>query len=263
MEGCAGILNHDDWVLWESRYYEKGKRLLTEEVNAAVAGFADAGATEIIVADGHGYGGIDPEILDERALLARGWPRLPYPFGMDKSFAAFAFVGQHAKAGTPYSHLTHTGSGRVIDLMVNGISIGEYGQLAFCAMELGIPTIFASGENALCLEAEALTPGIVTVSVKEGILPDGLDHLDSKSYMNAKLAAVHLSPRKARKLIKAGAYEALSMLKAKPQVFTYPKLDPPYTLNIKYRKNEGKPPYKVNKRHPNSIIGLFNSLYMK
>ena len=68
MEGCAGILNHDDWVMPEGRYYEKGKRLLTEEVNAALAGFFEAGAGEVVVVDGHGYGGIDPELLLLEAL---------------------------------------------------------------------------------------------------------------------------------------------------------------------------------------------------
>lgn len=263
MEGCAGILNHDDWVTPAGRWYEQGRSFLTEETNAAIAGFFDAGATEIVVADAHGYGGINPELLDERVLLARGWSRLPYPFGMDNSIDALAFVGQHAKAGTPYSHITHTGWFSVIDETVNGISIGEYGELALCAMELEIPTIFASGEKALCHEAEALTPGVVTVSVKEGTLTDGLDTLDCDNYHKAKLAAVHLSPSKARKLIKAGAFEALSRLKTNQGAFHYPKLSPPYTFNKKYRKNGDKPPFEVEKTHPDSIIGLFNSQFIK
>lgn len=95
------------------------------------------------------------------------------------SFTALAFVGQHAKAGAPCSHITHTQWFNYIDLTINGISIGEYGQLALCAMELGVPTIFACGEKALAEEAEKLTPGVVTVVVKRGILPDGLEHLDT------------------------------------------------------------------------------------
>ena len=35
MEGVAGILNFQDWAFNDGRYYDKGKRLLTEEVNAA------------------------------------------------------------------------------------------------------------------------------------------------------------------------------------------------------------------------------------
>ena len=57
MEGCAGILNFKDWVFPEGRYYDKGKRLLTLEVNAVAEGFFAAGADEVLVADGHGRSG--------------------------------------------------------------------------------------------------------------------------------------------------------------------------------------------------------------
>ncbi len=69
MEGVAGMLNFEDWCVPDGRYYDKGKRLLTLEVNAAIEGFFHGGATEIVVVDGHGNGGIDPELLDERAQL--------------------------------------------------------------------------------------------------------------------------------------------------------------------------------------------------
>jgi len=260
MEGCAGILNHDDWVTPEGRYYEKGKRLLTEEVNAALAGFFEAGAGEVVVIDGHGYGGIDPELLDERALLSRGAPKPAWPWGLDKTFDALAFVGQHAKAGTPYSHITHTGWFNCIDRTINGISIGEYGNMALCAMELGIPTILACGEKALAEEAAALTPGVVTVSVKHGVLPDGLDALDCDAYRKAKLSAIHLSPMKARKLIKEGAFQALLKLKQQPEAFSSPKLTPPYVLEAKFRANGEKPAHVCRQEHPDSIIGLLNML---
>jgi D-amino peptidase len=261
MEGCAGILNLDDWVMPEGRYYERGQRFLTGEVNAAVAGFFEAGATEVVIIDGHGYGGIDPELLDERALLSLGAPKPVWPWGLDKTFDGLAFIGQHAKAGTPYSHITHTGWFNCIDAAVNGISIGEYGNMALCAMELGIPTVLACGEQALAAEAAALTPGVVTVSVKHGTLPDGLDALDCNAYSKAKLSAVHLSPLKARKMIKEGAFNALLKLKHEPEAFSYPKLTPPYVLEIKFRADGDKPAHSRRYEHPDSIIGLLNLQY--
>lgn len=108
MEGVAGVLNHDDWVVPDGQFFEKGQRFLTEEVNAAVDGFFKAGAGEVLVVDGHGDGGIDPELLDERALLKRDPGERIWPCGLDESYDSLAFVGQHAKAGTPYSHITHT-----------------------------------------------------------------------------------------------------------------------------------------------------------
>jgi D-aminopeptidase len=185
LEGVAGILNAEDWTRPDSRYYDKGKAMLTAEVNAATQAFLDNGFTEVIVNDGHGSGAIDPNLLHVQAKLIRGATKPIYPWGLDRSFAAFAFVGQHAKSRTSYSHLTHTGAFSVLSCAVNGYEIGEFGQCAYCAWELGIPTIFASGEKAFCVEAEELAPGIVTAAVKEGLLEDEFDHYDAKSFTDA------------------------------------------------------------------------------
>lgn len=260
MEGCAGILNFNDWVFPGGRYYDRGKRLLTLEVNAAAEGFFAGGADEILVVDGHGYGGIDPELLDERLSLMKGPPSPVFPFGLDSSFDAFACVGQHAKAGTPYSHMTHTDTLRVIDQTIQGISIGEYGQMALCARELGIPAIFAAGEEAFAREAEALTPGVVTVSVKRGLLPDGLDGLSEEEYAKSKLSAIHTAPVRARKLLAAGAEAALKKFREHPESFRYPELVPPFELRRKCRSHEGRPvPYTLVCRHPSSFIAMLNS----
>ena len=214
VEGCAGTLDFENWHNPAGRYYEKAKRFLTEETNAVIASFIEEGVDEIIVVDGHGYGGIDPELLNEHAALAHGRYENVYPWGLDTSYDALAFVGQHAKAGTPYSHLTHTGNCRVIDVRINNLSIGEYGQVALCAMELGVPTILACGELAFTKEAEALTFGVVTASVKEGLLPDdGYRDASMEEYSKAKLSAIHLSPLKARKIIKEAARRAIKKLK--------------------------------------------------
>jgi D-amino peptidase len=258
MEGVAGVLNHDDWVQPTGRFYDKGMRLLTGEVNAAVRGLAEAGVEEIVVVDGHGAGGIDPELLDSRALLHRGRSEAIWPWGLDRSFAALAFVGQHAKAGTPYSHITHTQWFDHRDLRLNGLSIGEYGQLALCAMELGIPTILACGEQALCEEASALTPGVETVAVKRGLLPDGLDDLDTDAYRRAKLSALHLSPEVVRARIQAGAVKAVERLRRKPGSFRYPALVPPYRLECDLRRSGDVPPHSLVACHPDSIIALMN-----
>ncbi|MBI3985775.1 MAG: M55 family metallopeptidase [Lentisphaerae bacterium] len=263
MEGCAGILTHDDWVRPTGRYYAQGQRLLTEETNAAIRGLMDGGATEILVVDGHGAGGIDPELLDERAQLLRGAPSPAWPWGLDKSFHGVGFVGQHAKAGTPNSHITHTQWFDHIDMAVNGVSIGEYGQLALCAMELGVPTILACGEEALAREAAALTPGVVTVAVKRGLLPDGLDALDADAYRNAKLSAIHLAPTRVRRLIAEGAKTAARRLAADPHSFRYPQLSPPYTRAVRLRKMGDTPAYAARDTHPDSLIALANMPYTR
>ena len=258
MEGAAGLLNFSDWCEPTGRYYAKGMRLLTEEVNAAIEGFFEDGAREIIVVDGHGCGGIDPELIDERALLMRGHYESVWPWGLDNTFDALAFVGQHAKAGTDYSHITHTQGFQYIHLAINGLSIGEYGQLALCAMELKVPTILACGEQALADEAEALTPGVVAVAVKRGLLPDGLNSLDTESYAEAKLSAIHCAPKRARALICEGARKAIGILKDQPSTFTCPDLKPPYVRTAAFRKSGDTPAHETRTEHPNSIIALMN-----
>jgi D-amino peptidase len=258
MEGSAGILNHDDWVLPTGRFYDKGQRLLTMEVNAACQGLFTGGAKEIVVADGHGAGGIDPELLNPRVKLLRGWGPAPYPFGLDASFDGFAVVGQHAKAGTPFSHITHTGWFNYIDVSINGFSVGEYGQLALCAMELGVPCILACGEEAFTREAEAFTPGVITASVKTGTLPDGLDALDQFEYRKAKLGALHLSPDKARQAIRAAALKAARKLATRPRLFKFPDIGAPYTMISRVRREGELPARTLKREHPSSVIELLN-----
>lgn len=256
MEGCAGILNSVDWVLPGGRWYEKGCSILTGETNAVIAGLIDGGADEVVVFDGHGAGGIDPLLLDSRAQLMRG--PFDYPLGLDKSFSGVCWVGQHAKAGTPHSHLTHTGGFNRIDESINGISVGEYGAVAFCAWELGVPCIFAGGEEAFAREAETLTPGIVTVSVKRGLMADSLEHLSTEDYARAKLGAIHLSHRQACHRLTVGAKLAMYKLRDKPDIFRYPGINPPFVRVAKYRAQRGNPPYTVKAEHPSSIIALLN-----
>lgn len=260
MEGCAGMITHDDWVIPAGRYYEAGKELLTLEVNAAVDGFIAAGVTEIVVADGHGYGGIDGRLLDARARLMRGWPG-GFPFLLDRSYDAVAWVGQHAKAGTPYSHITHTQSFHYVDLAVNGVSIGELGQFAMCASELGIPAIFAAGEKALAAEAAALIPGIETVAVKEGTTPGSGDELSTEKYAKFHLAAIHLHPVRARELIRAGAARAVRTALERKGDATYGivPLTKPFRRRAVFRQDANNPHRtSADETHPDSLIALLN-----
>lgn len=248
IEGVAGILNFEDWCSPGSRYYEIGKRLLTREVNAAVDGFFAGGADAVMVIDGHGPGAIDLELLDERATVVRGSGETP---AIPKDCDAVAYVGQHAKAGTPYSHLTHTGTFAVVERTVNGVAVGEYGDGALLAAENGIPVIFASGEAAFCREAEELTPGVVTVPVKWGLLPDdGSVNLTAEQYAKAKLAAEHLAPAMACKRIAAGAKAAVAKFFATPKAFQPCAIKAPFHIVSRFRACRDFPPQILEAAHP-------------
>ena len=237
LEGVSGVLDSVNSCNPQGRYYDVSRALLTEEVNAAVRGFCRGGAEEIVVQIGHRTDSIIPELLDERASLISGHSEPVWPWALDSSFDGLAFVGQHAKAGTAFSHLAHTGNMRTLDQRVNGISIGEYGMLALCAMELGIPTIFAAGEEALCIEARNLTPGVVTVAGKRGLVDDDgrSAKLDFETYRLSKTAAHHYPVKKVRRLIEEGAELAIRKLASEPDSFHYPKIELPYYMVREYR----------------------------
>ena len=257
MEGVAGIFNFADWTSPGNRYHEFGKELLAREVNAAIEGFAEAGATEFLVCDGHGYSGVNHLLLDNRAQFQRSWVG-PYPFGIDRSFDCIAWIGQHPKSSTTFGHLTHTGMSVVREFQINGISVGEFGQIAFCALELGVMPIFGSGCRAFCLEAEALIPGIETVGVKHGVNPYPGVELDTQSYRNFNTGAVHLHPEKARVLIKLGAYNALRRFIENPHSFKPTRISAPYECFTEFRDNGDIKGYIHTKTHPDSVIALLN-----
>lgn len=193
IEGVAGV------VQWEhcipaGRYYERSKRLLTLEVNAAVEGALEAGATEIIVWDAHGAGGIDPELLHPQARLLFG---KGFPAGgtLDRSFDALFFVGQHAMTRTPDANLCHSFSSLGVSRMtLNGQEVGEFGILALRAGYLGVPTVLLTGDDKACAEARAAIPNIETAAVK---------------ISTGRESALCLHPTKARELIRAAAIRAL------------------------------------------------------
>ena len=209
LEGVAGVQNSLDWTRPGQYWYDLARQLLTQEVNAALDGFFAAGADEVLVADGHGPSAVDVQDLDPRAEYMRGWPEL-WPLGLEEGgYDYLAFVGQHAKSRTPFSNMTHTQSYRTLELSVNGTAVGEFGQIAMCASQLGVRTIFAAGEKALAEEAEALVPGMETVWVKRGTRSGRGDECSEDQYRARNVSAIHFHPERAQALIRAGAVTAV------------------------------------------------------
>ena len=114
MEGIGGVSTWEVQADTKGREYEKFRHLMTQEVNAAIAGAFDAGATEVLVSDSHGDAqNIDVELLDKRVQLVRSWPRpLLMVQGIDPSFDALVLVGYYAsQAHRLYSRTTSPASG--------------------------------------------------------------------------------------------------------------------------------------------------------
>ncbi|MDF2714380.1 MAG: hypothetical protein K0R28_1305 [Paenibacillus sp.] len=259
IEGVCGLVNFDDWAIPEGRYYEEGKKLLTMEVNAAIEGFFNAGATEILVVDGHGHGAIHNILLDNRVRYLRGPVPGPFPFMLDESFDAIAWVGQHAKAGTEFAQMAHTGSFNVIDYKINDVSVGEFGIMALCAGFYGVRAIFGSGDEAFAKEASQLIEGIETVSVKRGTMPGSGDECNSEKYKKRNNGAIHIHPEKARDLIRKGAEHALSRFSKNKEQFPLLTFHAPFRKEITYRSEENKPAYTKRSEYYDNIIHAINS----
>lgn len=253
LEGAAGVKNAEDWLKPGARCYAVGCRLLTLEVNAAADGFFAAGAKYVQVCDGHGAGAIDIELLDPRVEYARGWPG--WPDGLDTSFAGLAFIGQHAKASSELAHLPHTQTFQYIDLTVNGVSIGEFGQSVMCAAELGVPAFYACGDLALTFEAQALVPGIDTCAVKRGVTRGAGEACTTEQYAGRNAGAVHTPPARARELIRRTAEAAARKLKKHP-----PQLIPihaPFESVAILRPDAAGQPKRMSRAtHATSVIAL-------
>ena len=255
LEGVAGVRNSPQWCKVDSQFYATGCRLLTLEVNAAVAGFFASGAKYVQVADGHGAGAIDIELLDPRVEYARGWPEKPWPFGLDASFDGVAWVGQHAKASSEFAHLCHTQSFRYIDLSVNGVSIGEFGQLAMCGAELGVPAFFGAGDLAFTREAEELVPGLVTCAIKRGVTSGKGEDCTTEQYQDRNAGAVHTPPERARAMIRKASEAAATKLKRNPPPLI--PLKPPFErVSVLRPDKKGEPKLISRETHPSSVIEL-------
>ncbi len=164
-EGIAGVCRQD---LTEPHDPEL-RQLLAGEVNAAVQGFLDGGADEVVVWDGHvGSQTLSALTIHPKALLLSG--SLSPSMTLERHYAAVAFVGQHSQANTRGGVMGHSYSSLGIQTMrVNGKAMGEIETRAALAGAFGTPVIFLSGDKAAVEELHAIVPGAETVAVKEGL----------------------------------------------------------------------------------------------
>ena len=152
--------------------YPHFRAIMAAETNAAIDGAFRGGATEVLVRDSHGSKeNLLPGDLDPRARLLRGVSSGPKNMmeGLDSTFSAVAFVGYHAKAGTPNAILEHTSTGNVVDFSINGVSLPEGGYNALVAGLYGVPVVFVAGDRAVVDQIRGLVGPIDGVAVKDEI----------------------------------------------------------------------------------------------
>jgi len=231
MEGVGGVNSWEEQVLPGQRRFEESRRLLTGEVNAAVAGAFDAGAERVVVLDGHdGSRALSIEEIDPRAELLQGAGAKGNLYLAPKLYDGILFVGQHAMAGTVKGLLAHTQSREIERVTINGKPVGEVGQIAAIAGYFDIPVIFLAGDQAACDEMLALQPGAETAPVKR---------------MAGAGSALSLSHTRAKQLIRARARRAVERVaEFKPW-----KIEGPVEMRFEWRPSKDPqkpaPPPKI------------------
>lgn len=171
MEGIGAIVSSSQ--LGPGQFeYEKGRKLMTAEVNAAIEGCLEAGAGEIVVSDSHGNAqNIIPDELHEAALLIRSFPRsLLQMEGIDGNFDGIIFIGYHPMEGTPNANLSHTiWGGKIYEIKVNGIPVSEGIFNAAVGGHFNVPVIMVAGDQHVVEEALQTFGHVETVVTKQSL----------------------------------------------------------------------------------------------
>ena len=171
MEGVAGVVTTDQ--LGPGGFeYERFRHFMTNETLAAVKAAKESGTTEIVVSDSHGNG--ESLLIDEfpkDVRIVRSWPRHGGMMaGLDSSFDAAVFIGYHASTTNTRGVRAHTfSSANLTRVSLNGNAVTEGEFNAAFAGALGVPVIFASGDDAAMEELKSRLGNIETAETKKNL----------------------------------------------------------------------------------------------
>ncbi|MGH2507126.1 MAG: M55 family metallopeptidase [Ktedonobacteraceae bacterium] len=209
-EGTSGIVAWEQ-IIEGGAEYAQGRILLTNEVNAVIAGASVAGASEFVVNDAHSsMRNLHPQDLQGEATLITGRHKPLYMMeGLDQSFDGALFVSYHGSLGAERAILSHSYNPRAVwEARVNGEIVGESGINALVAAHYGVPIIFISGDEATAREAASIAPQAEKIVVKESL---------------GRFSASNLHPDVACRLLHEGATRAVRNISTmRPPAFTSP-----------------------------------------
>jgi D-amino peptidase len=174
LEGVTGATTGRS-VNFGGEGYAEVRQSLTEDVNAAIRGLLAAGATEIVITDGHGSGNPDPDYLLEKLPAGarfdiRDKPYDAYIDTIDDTFAAVVAIGMHSGAeGAGF--LSHTYSGH-LKWAIGGEAINESMIVAASAARFGVPLVMVTGDQVLQQEVAAFSPQTAYAVVKSSSARD-------------------------------------------------------------------------------------------
>ncbi|WP_406048976.1 M55 family metallopeptidase [Streptomyces virginiae] len=198
MEGATGVTWPAD-VLPGTPQWERCRAMFTSDVNAAVLGFYDGGADQVLINEAHWtMRNLLLEKLDARAEMITGRHKtLSMIEGVQHGDVdGIAFVGYHTGAGSE-GVLAHTYlANSITGVWVNGTRASEGLLNAHVVAEYGVPVVLVTGDDLTCVDAAGYAPTAVTVAVK--------DHV-------SRYAAVCRTPARTAADIRAAAKEAAAL----------------------------------------------------
>lgn len=216
MEGATGVTWPAD-VLPGTPQWERCRTMFTSDVNAAVLGFYDAGADQVLVNEAHWtMRNLLLERLDARAEMLTGRHKsLSMVEGVQHGDVdGIAFVGYHTGAGAE-GVLAHTYlANSITGVWLNGIRASEGVLNAHVVAEYGVPVVLVTGDDLTCADAAGYAPDAVTVAVK--------DHV-------SRYAAVCRTPARTAADIRAAAKAAASLA-----VRHEPVRGGPFTVEVEF-----------------------------
>lgn len=217
IEGISGVVEREQ-LSNQGHDYSRARKLMTEEVNAAIKGALKAGAKEILVNDSHAsMTNILIEELHEGARLITGRQKhLGMMQGIDESFDAVMLIGYHARHNTP-GVLSHSYHGRAVyGIKLNGNPVGEMEFNSYVAGYFNVPVVLVAGDDVLKEQVKTFKPDVESVVVKESV---------------SRFAANCMHPQEVRKLIKSKAED---VLKNKMKIIMPSKLEGPVEIEMKF-----------------------------
>ncbi|WP_190168054.1 M55 family metallopeptidase [Streptomyces mirabilis] len=216
MEGATGVTWPAD-VLPGTPQWERCRPMFTSDVNAAVLGFFDGGADEVLINEAHwSMRNLLLEQLDDRAEMITGRHKtLSMVEGVQHGDVdGIAFVGYHTGAGTE-GVLAHTYlPNSITGVWVNDVRASEGLLNSHVVAEYGVPVVLVTGDDLTCEDALGYAPEALKVAVK--------DHV-------SRYTAVCRAPARTAADIRAAAKAAASLA-----VRQEPLVRGPFTVALKF-----------------------------
>jgi D-amino peptidase len=167
IEGVAGVF-HPEQTRPGNGEYERARRWMTLEANAAIEGAFAGGATQVWVNDSHGgFRNLSPDLIDARAQMVLGKPRtLGMMAGLEEGPEIVFMIGYHARAQSR-GILAHTiNSFAFARVLLNGQEVGEAGLYGALAAERGPRVALLTGDDVFVEETRPVFPDARFVTVK-------------------------------------------------------------------------------------------------